>query len=43
MMTLEPMPPNERRIVHLALAQDATVITESIGEGENRKVVIRPS
>ena len=40
-MTLEPMPPNERRIVHLALAEDATVITESIGEGENRKVVIR--
>jgi spoIIIJ-associated protein len=40
-MVLEPMPPNERRIVHLALAQDATVITESIGEGENRKVVIR--
>jgi spoIIIJ-associated protein len=42
LMTLEPMPPNERRIVHLALAQDATVITESIGDGENRKVVIRP-
>ncbi len=42
-MTLEPMPPNERRIVHLALAEDSTVITESIGEGENRKVVIRPA
>lgn len=42
-MTLEPMPPNERRIVHLELAQDASVITESIGEGENRKVVIRPA
>jgi len=41
-MTLEPMPPNERRIVHLALAQDPSVLTESIGEGENRKVVIRP-
>lgn len=41
-MTLEPMPPNERRIVHLALAQDPSVITESIGEGENRKVIIRP-
>lgn len=39
-VTLEPMPPNERRIVHLALAKDSTVITESIGEGENRKVVI---
>lgn len=43
LMTLEPMPPNERRIVHLALAEDASVITESIGEGENRKVVIRPA
>jgi spoIIIJ-associated protein len=42
-VTLEPMPPNERRIVHLALARDSTVITESIGEGENRKVVIYPS
>jgi spoIIIJ-associated protein len=41
-VTLEPMPPNERRIVHLALAKDAAVITESIGEGENRKVVIYP-
>lgn len=42
-VTLEPMPPNERRIVHLALARDPAVITESIGEGENRKVVIYPS
>jgi spoIIIJ-associated protein len=40
--TLEPMPPNERRIVHLALAREPEVITESIGEGENRKVVIYP-
>lgn len=39
-VTLEPMPPNERRIVHLALAKDATVITESVGEGESRKVSI---
>ena len=41
-ITLEPMPPNERRIVHLALAQDANVITVSIGEGESRKVAITP-
>lgn len=40
--TLEPMPPFERRIVHLALANHAAVYTESIGEGEARKVVIRP-
>lgn len=39
-VTLEPMPPNERRIVHLALAKDPTVITESVGEGDSRKVAI---
>jgi len=41
-ITLEPMPPNERRIVHLALANDPDVITVSIGEGESRKVAITP-
>ena len=40
--TLEPMPPYERRIVHLVLADHPAVFTESIGEGEARKVVIRP-
>ena len=40
-VTLEPMPPNERRIVHLALAKDPTVGTASVGEGESRKVAIR--
>jgi spoIIIJ-associated protein len=40
--TLEPMPAYERRIVHLALANHPDVITESIGQGETRKVVIRP-
>jgi spoIIIJ-associated protein len=39
-ITMEPMPANERRIVHLALADDLDVTTQSIGEGENRKVVI---
>ena len=42
-VTLEPMPPNERRIVHLALQDDPAVITVSIGEGEARKVAITPS
>jgi spoIIIJ-associated protein len=39
-ITLEPMPANERRIVHLALAMDPTVGTTSVGEGESRKVAI---
>lgn len=41
-ITLEPMPPNERRIIHLALQDDKTVRTESVGEGEHRKVTIIP-
>ena len=40
--TLEPMPAFERRIIHLTLANDAYVTTQSIGEGELRKVVIVP-
>jgi spoIIIJ-associated protein len=39
-VTLEPMPPNERRIIHLCLAEDSEVETASVGEGENRKVSI---
>jgi spoIIIJ-associated protein len=42
-VTLEPMPPNERRIVHLALADDPAVMTVSIGEGDARKVAITPA
>jgi len=39
-MTLEPMPADERRIIHLALANHPDVVTHSVGEGEGRKVVI---
>jgi spoIIIJ-associated protein len=39
-ITLEPMPANERRIVHLALASDPQVASFSLGDGENRKVAI---
>lgn len=39
-VTLEPMPANERRIIHLALSKDPTVGTASVGEGETRKVAI---
>ncbi len=40
--TLEPMPAYERRIIHLALADHPDVTTQSIGQGESRKVVILP-
>ncbi|MDH4207761.1 MAG: protein jag [Anaerolineae bacterium] len=39
---LEPMPPHERRIVHLALVDHELVTTESTGEGQRRKVIIFP-
>jgi spoIIIJ-associated protein len=39
---LEPMPAFERRIIHLTLANNPDVTTESTGEGEFRKVVIVP-
>ncbi len=41
-MTLEPMPASERRIIHLALSEDEDVETGSVGQGDERKVVIRP-
>ena len=40
--TLEPMSAYERRIVHLALAEHPDVTTQSIDEGEARRVVILP-
>ena len=39
-VTLEPMPANERRIIHLAIRDLPEVITQSAGEGESRKVTI---
>lgn len=41
-ITLEAMPPNERRIVHLTLRDHPTVKTQSIGEGDHRRVMIIP-
>ncbi len=40
---LQPMPANERRIIHLTLVEDPQVKTESQGFGDNRRVVIMPS
>lgn len=41
-VVMQPMNSYERRIIHLALVEDPDVSTESIGEGENRRVVIKP-
>lgn len=37
---LEPMPANERRLVHLELRYHPFVTTESVGDGSNRKATI---
>lgn len=39
---LEPMNPMDRRVVHLELADDPTVQTESEGEGYMKRVKIQP-
>ncbi len=41
-VALEPMPAQERRIVHIQLRNHQHVYTNSVGEGERRKVVIFP-
>ena len=41
-IALEPMPPSERRVVHMALASNPHIVTESVGGGNSRKVTIIP-
>lgn len=41
-ISVEPMSAVDRRILHLALKNDRNVITKSVGEGANRKVVVVP-
>lgn len=41
-VTLEPMPPHERRMIHMALRDRDDVYTKSTGEGDARKVMIVP-
>jgi len=41
-IVLRPMTPYERRVVHLELSKNEQVKTESIGEGEGRRIVIKP-
>lgn len=40
---LEPMSAAERRVVHMCLAEEPGVSTESRGEGSDRRVVVRPA
>jgi spoIIIJ-associated protein len=42
-LSLQPMIPRERRIVHLALAEIEGVRSQSEGEGDNRSITIYPS
>ncbi len=42
-LSLQPMIPRERRIIHLALAGIEGVRSQSEGEGDNRSITIYPS
>jgi len=39
---MKPMSAYERRLVHMELSKDEKVATESVGEGENRKILVKP-
>ncbi|MFH0937359.1 MAG: R3H domain-containing nucleic acid-binding protein [Candidatus Daviesbacteria bacterium] len=41
-LELEPMPSWQRRIIHIAVGENSEVESESIGEGRERHLVIRP-
>lgn len=38
-----PMSPAERRIIHTELGERADIVSESIGEGKTRRVIIKPA
>ena len=40
-VTMQPMSAFERRVIHLALASVPDIVTQSIGEGPQRRVVIK--
>jgi len=41
-IVLEPMPPNERRVIHIALRSHPEVATQSTGEGNQRRITVEP-
>jgi spoIIIJ-associated protein len=42
-LSLSHMNAHDRRIIHLALQEDETLVTKSRGEGEYRKVIVLPA
>ncbi len=42
-VVMPPMESFDRRIVHMALAEDKAVHTESVGEGRDRRLIIYPT
>lgn len=42
-IVLRPMSAYERRIIHMELAENADIETESIGENDSRRIVIKPA
>jgi len=42
-IVMRPMSTYERRLVHIELLKNSAVVTESIGEGADRKVVVKPA
>jgi spoIIIJ-associated protein len=41
-VSMTPMPPQERRIIHMILAEDREVYTKSYGEGALRRIIVYP-
>jgi spoIIIJ-associated protein len=42
-LTVGPFNPNDRRLIHIALKEDPSIRTESLGEGQLKKVMIIPT
>jgi len=42
LVVLRPMNAFERRLIHIALAEDQRVLTESLGEDHERRVIVKP-
>lgn len=39
---MQPMPAAERRVIHIALKEHPDVMSESVGEGASRRLIIKP-